>query len=149
MAKERTEKSRYPSRYSPKGWVTEAQYIIELVCEQSAKHTRTDLPLQFWKQEKWSKFFASQTRAVHKLLKSYDGKVIISTVKQKKIRTLLPKWVEGVIRQEQEKYNAEKKLAEIQKGNKTTSTPKSIIGTSRRTTAPRSKFDDLLELDGE
>ena len=42
MAKERSNNSRYPSRYSPNigidgfAWVTGRQYIVELVCENKA-----------------------------------------------------------------------------------------------------------------
>ena len=149
MAKQRSEKSKYPSRYSPKGWVTEGQYIIELVCEQAAKHSKKDLTMQFWKDESWSKFFASQTRSVHRLLKSYDAKVIISVVKQKRIRTLLPKWVEGVIQKEQRNFDAQKRKSEIENSHKTTTKSESIINQSRRTAAPRSKMNDLLALDEE
>ena len=42
MAKERSNNSRYPSRYSPNidkdgfAWVTGRQYIVELICENKA-----------------------------------------------------------------------------------------------------------------
>ena len=48
MGKERTEKSRYSSRYSPSAYVTGPQYILELICERKAKRENIDLPIKFW-----------------------------------------------------------------------------------------------------
>ena len=48
MAKKRTEKSKYPSRYSPNGWVHSAQYITELICEKKAKTEGKELPIKIW-----------------------------------------------------------------------------------------------------
>ena len=73
MAK-RSESSTYQSRYSPGEWVTPAQYIIEYVCENAAQYTGRDLPFRFWKNDEWQKFYVSQTRAAHKLLKEYKAK---------------------------------------------------------------------------
>jgi chorismate-pyruvate lyase len=50
MAKNRTNKSRYPSRYSPNGWVSAPQYITELVCEKKAQKEKKELPMKFWER---------------------------------------------------------------------------------------------------
>ena len=117
MAKERSDASSCPSKYSPKGWVTPSQFLVEKVCEQAARHTNTDLPLQFWKNDRWSKFFVSQTRQANKFIKKYDLKVLISVVKKNRVRSLLPKWVEGVIQKEQSKSDALTKLKDQQNLN--------------------------------
>lgn len=101
MAKEQTEKSRYPSRYSPGGFVTEAQYIIELVCEQAAIKRKIELPIKFWNLKEWQLIFKAQMRATHALLKKYSGKAIIKIIKEKRIDNLRPKWVESLIENEQ------------------------------------------------
>jgi hypothetical protein len=101
MAKEQTNKSRYPSRYSPNGFVTAAQYIIELVCEQEAIKQKKELPVKFWNLPEWRLIFAAQLRAVHSLLKKYSPQVIIKVVKEKRYNNLRPKWVEEAIAQEQ------------------------------------------------
>ena len=75
MSKEQTEKSRYQSRYSPDQFVSAAQYIIELVCERKAQLEERDLPVQFWKQPEWEKYFKMQLRKCHALLKKYDEKI--------------------------------------------------------------------------
>ncbi len=149
MGKNRTNDSKYPSPYSPGGWVTGAQYVIELVCEQKAKVEHKDLPVQFWKLDEWSKFFVSQTRACHKLLKTYDEKAIIKTVKQKRVRNLMPKWVVGVVAKEQKELDAKRELAEKMKER-----PKEqerIIGVPKRRIQRlgTSALDKLLALDIE
>jgi hypothetical protein len=114
----RSEKSSYQSRYSPGEWVTPAQYIIEYVCENAAQYSGKDLPLRFWKNEEWQKFFVSQTRAANRLLKKYKSRSIISAIKKKRLRSLLPKWVEGVIQKEENELNvllAKKAIAEKEK----------------------------------
>ena len=62
MAKKRTQKSRYPSRYSPDGWVHAAQYITELICEKKAKADKIgELPLKLWGDQSlpWKNISAS------------------------------------------------------------------------------------------
>lgn len=147
MAKDRSDKSKYPSRYSPGKWVTANQYIVELVCEQAAKYSKKDLPMQFWKQDGWQKFFLSQTRKVSQLLKKHDEKVIITVVKEKRIRSLLPKWVDKVIQTEQKKFDMAKLLAEKSKQDK----PKESIikKPSVRKKRMIGKFEQLLNLDME
>ncbi len=77
MAKQQTDKSRYPSRYSPGSYVTAAQYIIELVCERKAAFDNTSLSIRFWNLPEWKVFFSKNLRQVHKLLRSYNEKAII------------------------------------------------------------------------
>lgn len=153
MAEIRSESSRFPSRYAPGAWVTPAQYIIEYVCENSAKHSRRDLPARFWKDEAWSQFFVSQTRAVNRLLKKYSHQAILSTVKKKFIRTLLPKWVEKEIAREEKIIQASlaAKAVEDAKKEKTKTNKKSIINKAKTRTANfgTSSMDKLLALDGE
>jgi len=86
-----TEKSRFPSKYSHGKFVTGAQYIIELICENKADRP---LPQKFWQLPEHQQFYKSQTRAVHSLLKKYDVYLLIDFVKTNKyIKSLRPKWV--------------------------------------------------------
>ena len=103
MPKEQTEKSRYPSMYSPGGFVTEVQYIIELVCERNAAFTKRDLPPKFWNLPEWQTFFKSQLRKCHSLLKKYPAPAIIAALKNPKAKTiysLFAPWLEDIIRAE-------------------------------------------------
>ena len=145
MAKERSDKSKYPSRYSPGGWVTEAQYIVELVCERYARSKKKDLPMKFWKDSEWEKYYVSQLRATHALLKKYDGKVIIDTIKTSRMWSLRPKWVKETIALAQIKHEALKLQAQAE--NKKKNPPqKPIIGipTKRR---HKSRLSSLLDFE--
>ncbi len=86
MAKKRTQKSRYPSRYSPDGWVHAGQYITELICEKKAKADGVgELPLKFWELKDWLKFYRYQITLANKLIKQYGEHVIISALKDKRM----------------------------------------------------------------
>jgi len=150
MAKEVTDKSRYPSKYSPSEYVTGAQYIIELVCEYRARHLKIDLPRQFWKLPEWASYFSAQTRSVHKLLSSFDERAIINTVKNSKVRSLLPRWIPSAVAKEQKKIDGAKKQKEQENINKPKS-KKGIIDIPTRRTVHHgtSAMDKLLALDIE
>lgn len=151
MAKTRSEVSRYPSKYSPKGWVTSAQFICELLCEKKAANKGDgDLPLQFWKQKEWQAYFAFQSKHVNKLLETYDPEAIINAIKKRNIWSAGAKWVDKVIAKEQREIDAAKAAAKREKvGQK----PKSegIIGIPRERTKRlgTTSLDKLLALEEE
>ena len=81
MAKNRTEKSRYPSRYSPEGWVSASQYITELICEKKARVDKKELPIKFWEIKDWCKYYKYQITLANKLIKSHGEDVVIAALK--------------------------------------------------------------------
>jgi hypothetical protein len=83
MAKERTEKSKYPSRYSLNGWVTAAQWIVEFISEKKAKQEKKELPVQFWKLPEWNKFYRSQIHTANALVKKHGELAVIAALKHK------------------------------------------------------------------
>ncbi len=113
MAKEQTEKSRYPSRYGGSdNYVTGAQYIIELICEKKARLSNRTLPLKFWNHPEWSSFYKRWLRQVHLLLKQFDEKAIIGALKDRESGmrwSLHTDFMKGLIEREQEKINKERK----------------------------------------
>lgn len=84
MAKERSDKSPYNSRYS-EGYVSAAQYITELVCEKKARKEKKELPIFFWKLAEWEKYFKSQIGSANQLLRKYDGAAIIKALMSPKM----------------------------------------------------------------
>lgn len=145
MAKEQTDKSRYPSRYSPGGYVTGAQYVIELACEQLARKQKKDLPIRFWNLPEWSLIFKAQLKAVHILLKKYSIKAIIKVVQEKKYDNLRPKWVEADIEQAQlllntivEKEGSSSKVSEVRNQEEIKIPEKRIV---------KNKLSKLMDLD--
>ena len=115
MAKEQTAKSRYPSRYSPGGFVTAAQYIIELTCENQANYRKTELPVKFWNLPEWNNTFKRYLRQVQVLLKQYDEKAIIRAIRKYKICTLFSPVLQDRIRAEAKLLEGIEKVQEFAK----------------------------------
>jgi hypothetical protein len=72
---------KYLSKYSNGKYVSAAQYITELICENKARKDRLDLHYKFWTQKSWMAFFRNQIASAHKLLKQYEAKAIINAIK--------------------------------------------------------------------
>ena len=114
MAKKRTEKSKYPSRYSPNGWVHAAQYITELICEKKAQIDKKELPLKFWELKEWLKFYRYQITLANKLMKEYGEHVIISALKDRrmwKTYSLRSPFLKNVIEEYKNKDEVARKIA--------------------------------------
>lgn len=108
--------SNYPSRYSPNKNVTAAQYILELICEKKAKTQQKDLPIKFWNLPEWKKYFKTQLRKCHSLLKKYDERAIISALKDrraKKIFSLHAPWLDDIIKEHDNKIKLERTKEKI------------------------------------
>jgi hypothetical protein len=110
MAKQQTNVSKYPSRYSPEGWVTPAQYITEIICENKHKlQGKGELPVKFWETEGWAKYFKEQIATAHKLLKTFKVEAIsraLKTSQGRKIFSLRAPWLPAIIQDEQTKLDA-------------------------------------------
>ena len=72
--------NKYQSKYSNGKFVSEAQYITELICENKAKRDKLDLHYRFWTNPKWSVFYRNQIGTANKLLKEYAAKAIIKAI---------------------------------------------------------------------
>ena len=81
MAKQRSEKSRYPSRYSPRGWVSAYQYVAELVCEKKAQQDCGELPIKFWDLTEWRNFYRYQITLASSLIKQYGEDCVIAALR--------------------------------------------------------------------
>lgn len=113
MAKKRTDKNKYPSRYSPNGWVHAAQYITELICEKKAKTQKKDLPIKFWELNEWLKFYKYQISLANKLIKEYGEHVVISALNDKrmwKCYSLRSPFLKNVIEEYKNKEIIQKKI---------------------------------------
>lgn len=151
MGKQRTEKSPYESRYSPGGWVTAAQYIIELVCERKAHIEQRDLPIRFWNSPEWQQYFKMQLRKCHALLKQYDEKAIIRALKDKKASrtySLHAPWLLPIIEEHQKTVLAEKKNSEMASLQKPTNR-QTIHSKPRERRKTQGIVGKLRELDDE
>lgn len=113
MAKEFTDKSRYKSKYSEK-YITAAQYITELVCENMAAKNNKALPVKFWNLPDWYGVFKRQLQLANSLLKIYDEQAIIKALTSKegrKVWSLAAQWkLDKIIDEFQQKRDTEKEL---------------------------------------
>lgn len=146
MAKQQTEKSRYPSIYGGADcFVTGAQYIIELIAQKYGKLKKIDLPLKFWKEEKWASFYKRWLRQTHKILKDYDERAVIRALKSKEsgLRwSLHTPFLLDLIKREQEKLNNEQKPIK----NEELTQRKNIDGVGRQHELSKG-LKDILSLD--
>lgn len=139
MAKNQSDKSRYPSRYSPNGWVHAAQYVTELICEKKSKFDdrNNELPIKFWELKEWNKYFRYQISVANSLIKKYGESPVIAALHDKrayKVYSLKNKFLEKIIKEyKNRKEDTQKIVKEIKYGfskNKTFETnnnKKSII----------------------
>lgn len=152
MGKKRTEASRYPSKYAPKGWVTPAQYIIELICEKKALSEGRALSLKFWNNPEWAKFFREQTVQANGLLKHYSDKAIIRALQDRrtnKTYSLRAPWLLPIIEEHQKVVEAEAKRIAEMKPVEAMSPTDSSKPNIRVSPVKKNKLSQLRELDGE
>lgn len=99
---------QFKSVYTDK-LVTEAQYLAELMCERLAKHRGLTLHKGFWYTENWRRDFLMQLRFANQLIKLYSIEAILSALRSvdgKKIYSLAAKWLDPLIKSEQDKIDA-------------------------------------------
>lgn len=97
------------SKFSPNKKIREDQYIAELICENSAKKSKIQLPTKFWKLPEWASFFIIQLKHARKLIDKHGFDKTVSFIRAKNIYSLNAKWIDESL----SKYNPPK----IQKVN--------------------------------
>lgn len=92
------------SKFSPNKKIREDQYIAELICENSAKKSKIQLPTKFWKLPEWASFFIIQLKQARKFIDKHGFDKTVSFIKAKNIYSLNAKWIDDAI----SKYNPPK-----------------------------------------
>jgi len=139
MSKKRSDKSNYPSRYSPQGWVSAPQYITEFVCEKKARKDNIDLPIKFWEIKEWKNYFRYQITLANKLLKEFSEDAIMAALKDNrcwKTYSLRSPFLRSIIEEKQiatkERHSADYEIVDKQEvRHKTNNNKKSIISKLR------------------
>ena len=137
--------TKYPSRYSNGKFVSAAQYITELICENKAKKDRLDLHFKFWTNPEWSKYYRNQIATANKLLKIYDVKAIIKALgdpQAKNIYSLRAPHLVGII----QKYQ---RLVEQEPATPVANIDRSEKSTFRKDNIKKNIISKLKELDNE
>lgn len=96
--------NQYPSKYSNGKYVSAAQYITELICENKAQKDKLDLHYRFWVNPVWEKYYRNQIASAHALLKKYSAKAIImalNDIKASKIYSLRAPHLVPIIEQKE------------------------------------------------
>ena len=149
MPKEQTQKSNYPSKYSPGKFVSPLQYLVEIICERKATHLkRGKLPIHFWRLKEWEKLYKSELRAASILIKKYSAEAVIEAVQIKRtVYTYRAKWFEETVRschakvvvRRQKIEEAAKRHVEVEGGEKT----------FHKNTGQRSAISTLRDIDDD
>ena len=103
---------KYLSKYSNGKYVSEAQYITEIICENKARIEKLDLHYRFWTTKKWSAFYRNQISSAHKLLNQHTSEAIVAALlsdKGKKIYSLRAPHLLTIIEQKQLEINKKNK----------------------------------------
>lgn len=88
MANQRSEKSPYPSIYSPGKYISINQFLGELVSQRAAFKDNKELPQKFWELKKWRQYLVFQIKLASNLLKEYSPEVIIKALRDPKGRSI-------------------------------------------------------------
>lgn len=139
---------KYPSKYSNGKDITAAQFITEMICENKAKNSNTDLHYKFWLNKQWAAFYKDQIATAYKLLKKYDEKAVIkalSSPEAVKIYSLRSPILPTLIKQQTDILNTksiyfDKKID--RKENKT-------FGQVRSSKSHRNILNKLKEIDND
>lgn len=105
MAKEQTEKSRYPSLFASGVYITCVQLIAEIMCERKAKSQYKELPQRFWEIKTWADFLKLQLIMAGRLKKKYKDTAILAAIRDKRAKNIFSlgaKWLIPII----EEYNS-------------------------------------------
>lgn len=94
---------KYISKYSNGKYVTPAQYITEIICENKAKQEKRDLFFKFWTSKEWSSYYRNQIATANKLVKKYNPQAIVralKTIQASKIYSLRAPHLVSIIEQQ-------------------------------------------------
>ena len=101
---------QYLSKYSNGKYVSAAQYITELICENKAIKDKCDLHYRFWLTKKWAMYYRNQIASAHKLLEKYRANAIIKALKDtdgKKIYSLRAPHLVDIIQRYEDQIDSE------------------------------------------
>jgi hypothetical protein len=137
--------NKYLSKYSNGKYVSAAQYITEIICENKALKDGSDLHYRFWTTKKWSVFYRNQIASAHKLLEKYTAQAIIKALNSpegKKIFSLRAPHLSDII----EKYT---RIIENQNTKLTKKLERNSGSTFRKSIHKENILSKLRNIDNE
>jgi hypothetical protein len=153
MAKERTEKSCYESRFGA-GWISASQYLAENMCARKARSQNNALAPLFWKDPYWEREFRLQLKHANELLETFSVEAIIKGLRHNDAKRIYSLGLKSVlvplIRREQKQIEYQQDQLARQVQEQKDEEPIKLDYTVRKTfSTKRSKLQQLRDLDGE
>jgi hypothetical protein len=150
MAKERSSKSRFLSRYtgSDEVYISDSQYLVETICERIASKDGLTLPNYFWKQPKWIKVWGAQVKRASKLLKEYDVTIILEALKHWRLKKVYSLGLASAIMPVCEEIKKNRAAQAVLKEVPTMPTDIDTNQGPRKQLGKRTKISKLRDLDG-
>jgi len=100
MAKQRTEKSKYISKYSEPGnpeYLDDNKYLIEIILERVAIRDGKKLPILYWKKKEWLREFLAQLKHAKYLLDKYELKAVLWALNHRRCKKIYSLGLKSVI----------------------------------------------------
>lgn len=137
MSKNKTDKSKYKSKYSGE-YCTARQYICDLLMERKYKNTK--LPFKYWSEPKYKKEYIKNLQSVNKICKLYDDELVLETIIENSwlYSVFYPKFTELLEKQEKKREKLEKSSEDY-----TAPSESSIYDGTNKKTRVISKFKSL------
>lgn len=88
---------KWTSKYSPGKKVSTHQYILEIVCGNSASKEGIELPDQFWKLKDWKWRYIKQSNKCKILREKHGDLKVLDFVIKNKIYSLSANWIDEAI----------------------------------------------------
>lgn len=100
MPPERTDHSKYLSKYAPPGeqlFIRGDQYLAELMCERQALRDKVYLKPKFWNEPAWTKEFRLQLKHAKYYLNLYSITAVLAALKHRKAAKLFSLGLKSVL----------------------------------------------------
>lgn len=117
MAKQRSDKYPFRSRFDEDNWQSPQQYLAEAMCDRQARKRGDGLGLRFWQHDPWKREFAMQAQHAASLLKIYDYQAVIRALRGprgKTIYSLGAPFLDPLVKEEQARLDKERLSQERQ-----------------------------------
>lgn len=143
---------KYTSIYTDNE-ITAAQKIAETICVMKAAQDKKELPKLFWNLPHWKNYYRQQLFAANSLLKLYSYKVIMESLRDKrlwKLYSLRAPFLDNILKEYAYKEQLAQKTKEIREEvEKENSAPIVVVNDNnpRPTFAPKSSISKLREFE--
>lgn len=146
MAKQRSDKSPYQSRFGA-GWISESQFLAENMCSRKARaEFGGELPAKFWQDPYWEKQLRLQLKHANDLLKEYSVTSILAALKHPDAKKVYSLGLKNVLLPLIQKAQNKQNLIKNQETKPITVDIVDVKQTPRKPFVPKNKKNNLQSL---